>query len=365
MLPSLRDTVTQHPALALGLGGLLIGMALGSIVFRTNFCAMGSISDMVSFGDARRFRAWVLAAATALAGAQLLARFGVVDLTKSMYLTPSVNWLGNLAGGALFGVGMVFAGGCASRNLVRVGGGDLKALMVMLVLGISAYIAMTGVLGPLRASLEQFTALTLPKGHHQGLDSIAAHLTGASLQAATWWVSRLILAAMLLYCFLDRSFRTSWVHIASGLGVGLCVVTGWAVTGLTFDELAEKPSQPLSLTFVRPAGDTLEWLQRYTALGAPGFGVASVFGTILGAFLTAIAMGRFRIATFSDVADTRRTLSGAALMGVGGIMALGCTVGQGITGISTLSAGAFLTFVGLIAGGVFGVKTLERMLMAE
>jgi uncharacterized protein len=365
MLPSLREIFTLHPAFALGLGGLVIGMALGAIVFRTNFCAMGSISDMVTFGDTRRLRAWVLAAATALAGAQLLSRFGVVDLTKSMYLAPNINWLGNLGGGALFGFGMVFAGGCATRNLVRVGGGDLKALVVLLVLGISAYVAMTGVLGPVRAGLEQLTAVPLPKGVHQGLNAIAAHLTGSSSQAATVWVLGAVLAALLLYCFADRAFRSSKVHILSGLGVGLCIVAGWAVTGLAFDELAAKPSTPLSLTFVRPTGDALEWLQRYTALGAPGFGVASVFGTVLGAFLTAVAMGRFRVATFSDAADTRRTLGGAVLMGIGGIMALGCTVGQGITGISTLSIGSFLTFAGLIAGGVCGIKTLERILMAD
>jgi uncharacterized protein len=365
MLPMLRDAFSQHSVLALGLGGLLIGMALGAIVYRTNFCAMGSISDMVSFGDKRRFRAWVLASATALIGTQTLAQFGVVDLAKSMYLPSTINWLGNLLGGALFGFGMVFAGGCATRNLARVGGGDLKALVTLLVLGISAYITMTGLLGPLRAGLEQMTALPLPAGSNQGLGAIAALLSKSQPAATTWLVARVLTVALLVYCFIDRRFRTSWLHIVSGVGVGLCIIAGWALTGLTFDELAEKPSAPVSLTFVRPTGDTLEWLQRFTALGAPGFGVSSVFGTILGAFLMAKAMGRFRLAGFTDTTDLRRNLGGAALMGIGGIMALGCTIGQGITGVSTLAAGSFLTFAGLIAGGVVGIKTLERLLMAE
>jgi uncharacterized protein len=365
MLQMLRETFSQHSAVALCLGGFLIGMALGAIVTRTNFCAMGSISDMVSFGDKRRFRAWVLAAATALIGTQTLSQFGVVDLSKSMYLGASVNWVGNLIGGALFGFGMVFAGGCATRNLARVGGGDLKALVTLLVLGMSAYIAMTGVLGPLRAALEQLTALPLPTGTHQGLGSIAALLTKSPPAAATWIVARVLTVALLLYCFTDARFRSSWLHILSGIGVGLCIVAGWALTGLTFDDLSDKPTAPVSLTFVRPTGDALEWLQRFTALGAPGFGVSSVFGTILGAFLMAKAMGRFRLATFTDATDTLRTLGGAVLMGVGGIMALGCTIGQGITGVSTLALGAFLTFAGLVVGGVAGVKTLERQLMAE
>ena len=122
---------------------------------------------------------------------------------------------------------------------------------------------------------------------------------------------------------------------------------------------------PVSLTFVRPSGDTLEWLQRSTALGLPGFGVASVFGTILGAFLTAKATGKFRVTTFSDTGDTTAALGGAVLMGIGGIMALGCTIGQGITGMSTLATGSFLTFAGLIVGGIIGIRTLEALLMRE
>ena len=361
----LRDIISQHSAAALGIGGFLIGIVLGALVYRTNFCAMGSISDMVAFGDQRRFRAWVLAAATALIGTQMLAQFGVVDLSKSMYLPGTINWLGNLVGGALFGFGMVFGGGCATRNLARVGGGDLKALVTLLVLGIAAYITMTGVLGPLRASLEQLTALPLPVGTNQGLGSIAATLTKSQPAAATWIVARVLTVALLFYCFVDSRFRSSWLHIISGIGVGLCIVAGWALTGLAFDELSDKPTAPVSLTFVRPTGDALEWLQRFTALGAPGFGVASVFGTIVGAFLMAKTMGRFRLATFSDTADTVRSLGGAALMGIGGIMALGCTIGQGITGVSTMAVGSFLTFAGLIAGGIVGVKTLERQLLAE
>jgi uncharacterized protein len=361
----LRDMFSQHSAIALGLGGFLIGAALGALVYRTNFCAMGSISDMVSFGDKRRFRAWVLAAATALIGTQTLAQFGVVDLSKSMYLPATINWVGNLIGGGLFGFGMVFGGGCATRNLARVGGGDLKALVTLLVLGISAYVAMTGLLGPLRAGLEQLTALPLPSGTNQGLGSIAAAFTKSQPAAATWIVARVLTVALLLYCFIDARFRSSWLHIASGVGVGLCIVAGWTLTGLTFDDLSDKPTAPVSLTFVRPTGDALEWLQRFTALGAPGFGVSSVFGTIVGAFLAAKAMGRFRLATFTDTSDTLRTLGGAVLMGTGGIMALGCTIGQGITGVSTMAAGSFLTFAGLLAGGVLGVKTLERQLMAE
>ncbi len=366
-MTALRELVAENGPTALTIGGLIIGFLFGAIVFKTNFCTMGSISDIVSFGDYRRFRAWVLAAATALVGAQLLQYAGVVELTRSMYLAPSVNWFGNVLGGLMFGYGMVFAGGCASRNLARVGGGDLRSLVALIVIGIFAFMTIGGVLGPLRAWLEQSTAVSLAglNAPSQSLGDVVSASLGLSRMTGALIVTAAVVAAGVVYCFRDESFRKSPVHIASGVGVGLCVVAGWAVTGLAFDELADRPVAPISLTFVRPAGDTLEWLERFTALGLPGFGVATVFGAILGSFVTAVAMKRFTITTFSDKGDTIRVLSGAALMGVGGVLALGCTVGQGITGISTLAIGSFITFAAIVTGGVVGMKAFERMLMAE
>jgi uncharacterized membrane protein YedE/YeeE len=142
--------------------------------------------------------------------------------------------------------------------------------------------------------------------------------------------------------------------------VGLLVVAGWALTGLAFDELAARPIAPISLTYIRPTGDSIEWLERFTAAPLPGFGTASVFGALLGAFAAAMAAGRFRVMTFSDQGDTLRTLSGAALMGIGGVMALGCTIGQAVTGVSTLAVGSFLSFAAIVAGGLYGLRVLER-----
>jgi uncharacterized membrane protein YedE/YeeE len=366
-MTTLRDTIAQNGPIALTLGGLTIGALFGAIVYRTNFCTMGSIADMVSFGDYRRFRAWLLAIATAIVGAHWLQHAGVVDLSKSMYLAPNVNWLGHVAGGLMFGFGMVFAGGCPSRNLARVGGGDLRSLFALIVLGIFAYMTIGGLLGPPRAWLEQATAISLSGigAPTQGLDAVVSALFEMAPIAADLAVIGVVVGAIVAYCFTDQRFRASPTHFLSGLGVGLCVVAGWAVTGLAFDELSDKPVAPISLTYVRPTGDTLEWVQRFTALGWPGFGVASVFGAVLGAFVVAKSMRRFQITTFSDKADTIRVLMGASLMGVGGVMALGCTIGQGITGLSTLAIGSFLAFAGIVTGGACGVKVLERMLLSE
>lgn len=366
-MAGLRDQIAGNAPTYLALGGFLIGLAFGAIVLRTNFCTMGSISDIMSFGDYRRFRAWILAATTALIGAQLLDFYGVTALDKSMYLGPSLNWFGNVLGGLMFGYGMVFAGGCASRNLARVGSGDLRSLLTLIVMGLVAYMAIGGIIGPIRATLEQLTAINLAnlKLGSQGLGAILAAPTGMKAATANLALTAAIALAALIYCFRDASFRGSPNHIVSGVGIGLCVVAGWTLTGLAFDDMADRPTAPISLTYVRPTADTIEWLQRFTAARVPGFGVMTVIGAIIGSFLTAVAMGRFRLTTFTDIADTRRNLYGAVLMGIGGVMALGCTVGQAITGVSTLALGSYLTFAGIVIGGRYGMKRMEEILMAE
>jgi uncharacterized membrane protein YedE/YeeE len=367
-MTALRDAVAQNAPLALALGGLLIGFLFGLAVYRTNYCAMGSLADIHNFGDYRRFRAWILAAATALVGATFLEGASVVALDRSMYLAPSLNWAGHIGGGLIFGIGMVLAGGCPSRNLARAGGGDLRALMTLVVLGLVAFMTITGVLAPARAALEGATSLALGGGPNQGLGALLSTHAGIPGAWTAWTkagAAAAVAAAALAYCFADAKFRASPLHVASGFAVGLTVVAGWALTGLAYDDMAPRPIPPISLTYIRPVGDTLQWLALYTATPTPGFGVASVLGALLGAFVAAQAMGRFRLATFADTGDTVRNLLGAALMGVGGVLALGCTVGQAITGVSTLALGSFVTFAAIVAGGFLGLKLLERWIGAD
>ena len=328
---------------------------------------MGSISDILSFGDYRRFRAWLLAAAVAIIGAQVLQFLGVVDLSASMYLQPTIAWVGSVLGGLFFGFGMVLAGGCVSRNLARIGGGNVGSLIVLIVTGIFAFMAIGGLLGPLRAALTAIGEIDLGTigASTQGLDVIVASLTGAQQSTMNVLISGLLVLVIFVYCFKDEQFRTSKSNLIAGIGIGLCVIAGWALTGLAFDELAETPVPPISLTYVRPAGDTIEYLTRFTAFGAPGFGVVTVFGAIFGSFLAAQSARQFRLTAFADVKDTLRNMGGAALMGVGGVMALGCTVGQAMTGFSTLAVGSILTFIFIVVGGVAGVKYMEWRIMSE
>lgn len=359
----IRDLISQHVHAVLAIGGLLIGFVFGAVVYRTNYCAMGSLSDIYNFGDYRRLRAWLLAAATALVGAQLLEGAGVVALQRSMYLVPTLNWFGNIAGGLIFGVGMVFAGGCPSRNLARAGGGDLRALLTLVVLGLVGFMTIAGLIAPIRAGLERATSV--PAGAPtQGVGDLLGAYSGLADGAANAITTVALAAAAMAFCFGSSRFRKSPLHVVSGVAVGLAVVAGWALTGLAYDEMAARPAPPISLTYVRPVGDALQWLTLFTATPMPGFGPASVFGALAGAFAAAVAMGRFRLVTFSDAGDTVRNLLGAALMGMGGVMAMGCTVGQAVTGVSTLALGSFLAFAAIVAGGFIGLRLLERWIGA-
>jgi uncharacterized membrane protein YedE/YeeE len=357
-MTAFNELLTSHPAIALAAGGFIIGILFGALTQRTGFCAMGAVADVVTMGDWRRFRAWLLAAAVAILGTHGLALAGAVELHHSMYLAPRVNWLGHLAGGTLFGAGMVLAGGCASRNLVRAGAGDLRSLITLLVTGLFALVAGGGLLGPIRSAIEETTAITL-SAESQSLPDVVGDLIGSSGPASSAF-ALLIVGALTTFAFTSAPFRATPRSWLSGLGVGLLVVLGWALTGLLFDEMADRIQRPQSLSFVRPTAEAIEWLERATGIGAPGFGAASVFGVLCGSALMSVAGNEFRPATFAGTADTLRHLGGAALMGTGGVMALGCSIGQGVTGISTLALGSFLSFAAIVAGAVLGLKALER-----
>ncbi len=347
------------PTLTVGIGGLVIGLIFGAVVQRTNFCTMGSISDLVLMGDGRRFRAWVLAIAVAIIGTQILSFAGVVDISKAMYLTSNFGWLGAIIGGLMFGFGMTQAGGCASRTLVRLGAGNLKSLLVTLVLGIVAYTTVRGLLALARLQVETTNVdLTTHGLANQNLGEMAGAALGLSAGTARAIAAAVLALAFLIYCFKDASFRRSPANIIAGLVIGLCVVGGWVVTGvLAADEF--NPMPLASITFVAPVGESIQYLMTFTG-ATLNFGIAVVGGVILGSFLMATLTGEFRLESFVDHKDFLRHLGGASLMGAGGVMALGCTIGQGITGLSTLALGSLIAWLSILAGGYLGVKYLEE-----
>lgn len=340
--------------------GFAAGMGFGATAQRTNFCTMGAISDMVLMGNRNRFRAWILAIAVAILGSQALHLLGLVDLGKSIYLTPNLGWAGAVLGGLMFGFGMTMAGGCGNKTLVRVGGGSLKALVVLLCLGIAAYATLRGLIGPLRQALEtaanvNLTTLGIPR---QGIVEIVASGTGLGAPAIRVALAVLVAGGFLYYCFRDAAFRASPRDMAGGLMIGALIPIGWLITGrLGADEFDPVPLA--SFTFVAPIGETVQYAMTWTGAKI-NFGVASVLGVICGAFAAAAAGGTLRLEGFADVGDTLRHIVGGVLMGIGGVLALGCTIGQGITGMSTLAFGSVIAWLSILAGGYLGIKYLEE-----
>jgi uncharacterized protein len=333
----------------------LAGLAFGATAQRTNFCTMGAISDMVYLQDWRRFRAWLLAIAVALLGSQALYIAGAIDLAKSIYLTPNFGWLGAILGGLMFGFGMTFTGGCGNKTLVRIGAGNMKSLVVAIVLGIFAYMTLRGLIGLGRVNVIERANVNLQALGSQGVPEILGRM---GVPGARWIVGLGLAAILLWFCFKDESFRRSPTNIAAGVIIGALIPAGWLITGVAGADDFD-PTPLASFTFVAPIGDSLMYLMLFTGTSI-NFGIAAVGGVIAGAFAMALATGAFKFEGFTAIDDMQRHLIGAALMGTGGVLSLGCTIGQGITGLSTLAAGSFLAFASIVAGGIYGMKYLEE-----
>lgn len=341
-----------------GGAAFVAGLIFGATAQRTNFCTMGALSDIVFMDDWRRFRAWMLALAVAMIASQGLHQAGLVDLGKSIYLQGPLAWAGAVVGGLLFGFGMTLAGGCGNKTLVRIGGGNMKSLVTFLVIGLFAYMTLKGLIGLGRVQLEAVTNVTVAgAAANQGIPALLAAL-GLPEIAARWLAVVVVAGGLLVFCFKDADFRAAGHDVAGGVIIGLLIPVGWAVTGiLGADEF--DPTPLASFTFVAPMGDTMMYLMTYTG-STINFGIAAVGGVIVGAFAAARAAGKFHLEAFSDTADMGRHLIGAAMMGTGGVMAMGCTIGQGLTGISTLSATSVVALAAILFGGVWGLKYMEE-----
>lgn len=350
-----------------------LGAAFGALSQKTHFCTMGAVADVINMEDWSRARMWLLAIAVAVLGSAALHGTGLIDLNKTIYRGPSLPWLSHLVGGALFGIGMVLASGCGARTLTRIGAGNLKSLVVFLVLGLTAYMTLRGVLGVLRVNTLDRVALQLPGG--QDLPALLA-AAGIAPGTALTACATIIGGGLLAFCLLRRDFRTI-DNVLGGLAVGAIVVAGWYVSGHlgylaedpeTLQEafLATNSGRMESLSFVAPQAYTLDLLLLWSDSGRKlSFGVALALGVVAGSAAWALLTRQFRWEGFRDVADLVRHLVGGALMGFGGVTAMGCTIGQGITGVSTLALGSLLTTAAIVAGAAAALKYEYWKLMQE
>jgi uncharacterized membrane protein YedE/YeeE len=332
------------------LAGLAIGLIYGAVGLLSGFCLMSSMRGWLAEGDGRLVRTYALAIAVAIATSQLLAGNGMVDLGKSIYLQPIFSAPVLFFGGLLFGYGMVLSNGCGSRALVLLGRGNLRSFVVVIVLGIAAQMTLKGLIAPARIALVQASQTTV---NTNSLPSLLAML-GAAEAVSRALAAAVVVVALLLFAFAHPVFRRSPGQIAAGIIVGLLVAGGWFVTGyLGADDF--NPVPVTSLTFIAPIADALQYAMLSTGL-TPNFGIATVAGVLAGSLVTALATGRFHLEGYSSPRHMLRSAGGAALMGIGGVMAFGCSIGQGLTGVSTLALGSFVALAGILLGTTAGLR---------
>lgn len=364
------------------LGVFAIAVIIGAVANKTNFCTMGAVSDWVNIGDTGRMRAWVFAMALALTGVIALEAGGVVNLsgeTFPPYRTANFAWLRYLVGGLMFGIGMTLASGCGNKTLVRVGSGNLKSLTVLLIAMAGSYLMLwTPFYEKLFHPWVSATAVNLAQHGvpTQEVGSIISGMFGMQpsrvLNAA---VAVVVAIGMFAFVFKSVDFRANADNILGGAVIGLAVVAGWYLTGGTMgqawkdyaDMANEIPSrvQVQSFTFISPMGDSVRYLMNPGKMSLINFGVMALAGVIAGSLLYALATKSFRIEWFSSFGDFANHAVGGVLMGVGGVLSMGCTVGQAITGISTLAVGSILTFLAVVIGAAGTMKFQYWRMMQE
>jgi uncharacterized membrane protein YedE/YeeE len=361
------------PATMVVWGGFVLSFVFGAMASKTNFCTMGAISDVVNMGHWGRMRRWLLTIAIAILGTNLLYYFGLIDISKSVYHRPSLPWLSLLLGGFLFGIGMTIAAGCTNKNLVRLGGGSVRSLVVLVFLAISAYMTLKGLFGQWRVSYLDPVAIDLSGLGltAQGLPKILAKLTGMPEKTSLLATLAAFSGGLLLFVFKDKRFRANLSHVVGGTVLGLLIVAAWYLTGhighgenpdtLETVYFATNTRTLESMSFVAPVAYSLEMLMLWTDKTLRmTFGVATVIGVVLGSFAYAVSTRQFRWEGFASLEDLRTQLLGAVLMGFGGVTAIGCTIGQGLSGVSTLALGSFLALAGIISGAVATMKWQQR-----
>ena len=366
------NDLTPEQISSLGSQALLITLfittILGIIMQKTSFCTLGAVSDGILMEDWSRMRQWCLAIGIAILGVALMSHLGWIDVSKSFYTGNRVLYLSTVIGSTLFGIGMVLASGCGSKTLIRIGGGNLKSIVVFIVLGLVAYMTMRGFLGIMKANTIDKVSLSLST--NQDLPSILSASFGIAKENLRSILALIIGGAFIGFAVLKKSFWST-ENLLAGIGVGVGITAIWWVSG-HYAHLTEDPNtlqeaflvtnsgRMESLSFVAPYAYSLDWLM-FTSDKSKvlTIGIVAVIGMILGSAISSILSKNFRWESFRGVEDTANHLVGAALMGFGGVTAVGCTVGQGLSGLSTLALNSFIAFPGFILGAYIGLQYLQ------
>jgi len=334
------------------LWGLAIGLLLGALARTTHFCTLAALERHWYAGDSRGLRTWMTMTLAAIVATQALGAAGAIDTGSIAYLSAPFNPLASVLGGLAFGLGMAMVGTCGFGALVQLGGGNLKALVVVTTIGLSALATQRGVLAVVRERAIEPLAIALPGGS-QSLPALAERVSGVAIGHV---VASLVIVSFAAWILRDRAFRRDHAALATGTALGLLVAIGWWVT----THGAEAQLRPVALegaSFVRPPSELLFHLTIQTGL-VPRYSVGLVLGVVLGAVLVAARRHDMRWEACDSARELGRHLAGATLMGVGGVLALGCTIGQGVSAFSVLALSAPITFASMIVGARVGLGWL-------
>lgn len=372
-----------------------IAVVLGAVVNKTNFCTMGAVSDWVNIGDLGRIRAWMLAMAIAMLGVVIMESMSMVDPGSAFppYRMGNLIWAENILGGLIFGIGMTLASGCGNKALIRIGGGNIKSIMVLLIIGVIAYF----MVNPFPDSdktlftvlfYEWIRPLAIDLGSAQDIGTLISEENAVTVRLI---VGSLLAMGALVFIFKSADFRGSFDNVLGGAVVGLVVLGGWYLSSnvninvedepytmssyyeewdMVSDSDEGKPAEgrplsPQSFTFINPMGQTMGYIASKFDRSLVTFGIMALLGVIVGSFLWSLLTRSFRIEWFASGQDFVNHFIGAILMGFGGVLALGCTIGQGITGVSTLAVGSFLALVSIVFGCAITMKIQYYKLVYE
>lgn len=346
------------------LAGLLLGVAFGASARLGRLCLLRGLkgwratradSKGSDADEGHALRAFALALAVALALTQALAMAGQIDLAQAQVVRAKFAWPAVFVGGALFGVGMVMARSCGARALVLLGGGNLRALPVLLCLALAAQATLTGVLAPVRDALQGFGRVELAQA------TLPAWLVWAGLPSSAAWLLAvgLPVLALLFFALRRSALRRAALEAAMAAIVGALVATGWWITAHVGVDLFE-PAPLTSLSFIGPLAESTLFLQ--LAVGrAAGVGAAVVAGTLLGAFAVALATRTWRLEAFDEPRRMALAMTGGLLMGFGGVLAVGCSIGQGLSGLSTLAIASLPACAGIVIGALAALAVQDRL----
>jgi uncharacterized membrane protein YedE/YeeE len=359
---------------------------MGWVVGKTDFCTMGAISDWVNMGSTARFKAWMLAAISALFLVTLMSYTELIDssLTQSNetanppYNTANFAWLRYVLGGLIFGIGMTIGSGCGNKTLVRIGAGNLKSVIIFVMMAFGAYLMMFTDF--MHAVFLQWTSvvdidLTQYEINSQDLGAITAHIIQTDAFNTKIILGFIIAITALLYLFKTKQFRQDSHNILAGLTIGICVAIAWYISsGPMGQELLEEAEMmdeipyalgAQSLTFVAPSGHFSALISNAFDSTYVTFALIAGLGVLLGSFFYAIFSKSFRIEWFNSTGDFINHLVSGFLMGIGGVLAMGCTIGQGVSGVSTLSLGSLITLGFIIFGSALTMKIRYYQLVYE